>query len=681
MKLNRLSLTNIRSYKSEEFDFPEGSTLLSGDVGSGKTTLLLAIEYALFGLQPGQRGASLLASGETEGKVALECTIDDKIVLIERTLRRGSKAVSQEECALSVDGERRELAVTELKSRILELLHYPEEFVKKTNLLYKYTVYSPQEEMKSIITEDSETRLNLLRNIFGIDRYKRVKENNSIIALRLREEIRVLQAQVKNNEIYGEKIKENEVTAEKKSIEIEDIRKEVSIFKENRKKIEVELGALQEKIKESSQWEKEVEKAQIHYKNKMLSLAELEAEAGKTQVLLNEKKDEFDPALLAKTIESLANEKKVIETLQKEIIDLASNIKALDKKKDEELDKRKRIFNIDMCPTCLQDVSENHKHNILHEAEASVARSEKEKKELEKELQEKRVHMEGAKNTISLLELRKTSYEVARARFESEAFARKRVQELEKSREVVKKDLRVLSEHISALKESLTTYTKYKNQVHLKESELKAAFLEEKRAEIKHAEAKKELEFVHKEKERILKEMKEKEEIRKKMEFTTTLESWLSGPFTDLISMIERKVLVRVREEFSQLFNKWFGLLTTDSFVVRLDETFTPIILQRDYELDYSFLSGGERTAVALSYRLALNQILNSIYSTLRTQDLIILDEPTDGFSEQQLDKIRDILKEIKIRQLIIVSHESKMEGFVDNIIKVKKEGGYSVKL
>jgi exonuclease SbcC len=62
--------------------------------------------------------------------------------------------------------------------------------------------------------------------------------------------------------------------------------------------------------------------------------------------------------------------------------------------------------------------------------------------------------------------------------------------------------------------------------------------------------------------------------------------------------------------------------------------------------------------------------------SKIKTRDLVILDEPTDGFSEQQLDKMRDVLQQLNVKQLIIVSHEQKMEGFVSNIIKFKKEGG-----
>ena len=60
MKLKKIILNNIRSYENQEINFPEGSTLLSGDIGSGKTSILLGIEFALFGTQPGQKGSALL---------------------------------------------------------------------------------------------------------------------------------------------------------------------------------------------------------------------------------------------------------------------------------------------------------------------------------------------------------------------------------------------------------------------------------------------------------------------------------------------------------------------------------------------------------------------------------------------------------------------------------------------
>jgi exonuclease SbcC len=75
-----------------------------------------------------------------------------------------------------------------------------------------------------------------------------------------------------------------------------------------------------------------------------------------------------------------------------------------------------------------------------------------------------------------------------------------------------------------------------------------------------------------------------------------------------------------------------------------------------------------------------LNQVINSVLSKIKTKDLVILDEPTDGFSEQQLDKMREVLDQLNVKQLIIVSHEQKIEGFVQNIMRIKKQNGVSGK-
>ena len=137
--------------------------------------------------------------------------------------------------------------------------------------------------------------------------------------------------------------------------------------------------------------------------------------------------------------------------------------------------------------------------------------------------------------------------------------------------------------------------------------------------------------------------------------------------------------MTKLKYEFSKIFSKWFSMLVSESFNVYVRDDFTPVIEHQDYEIDYSCLSGGERTAIALAYRLALNQTINSILSKIKTKDIVILDEPTDGFSDTQLDKMRGVLEELNVKQLIIVSHEQKVEGFVENIVKLTKEKGVSV--
>ena len=89
-----------------------------------------------------------------------------------------------------------ESSLTEIKSKIVTLLGYPPEFVKKNNILYRYTVYSPQEQMKQIILEDPEARLNTLRYIFGIDKYKQKKDNLYIVLLNQKTHAKILQTEI-----------------------------------------------------------------------------------------------------------------------------------------------------------------------------------------------------------------------------------------------------------------------------------------------------------------------------------------------------------------------------------------------------------------------------------------------------------------------------------------------------
>ncbi len=678
MKLHKISLQNIRSYDYQEIIFPDGATLLSGDIGSGKTSVLLAIEFALFGLQPGQRGSAILANGEDTGSVKLECEIGGHEVVIERTLKRGAKSISQEKSILTLNGVTKEYAVTELKTRILELINYPDEFVKKTNILYRFTVYSPQEEMKQIILEDPESRLNILRYVFGIDKYKRIRENTVLVAARIREQLRALQIEVRDMEQERSRIEDDKKRIVSLSDKQEEKSKEIISKIKERKEIEIKVKDLSDKMTEKLRFEKEIEKTGIMISSKSEALRLVE-----TEIKLLEQRSSIKYNVNEQGVQDVKKEQETIlikiDECVKKNIETNAILSSLAEKKRESLERKKRIFELHICPTCLQDVSMTYKHNILNENENIISKIDKEiyllvekSKDLESQI------VELKKKSTSLAEKKRELDKIISLKEDVE----KAIKEIEpriKSRENFRKDIEFLEEHILNLKQSILSFSKYDTQHKIAEIELKNAFQSEKRAEIELAEIKKEIELVEKELVRLESGLSKKEQAREKLAQMTAFEQWLSVDFMNIVSFTEKNILLKVREEFSKLFNKWFSLLTTDAFYVQLDENFTPIIVQGDYELDYSFLSGGERTAVALAYRLALNQVINSVLSTIKTKDLLILDEPTDGFSEQQLDKVRDILRELDVKQLIIVSHERQIEGFVDNIIRLKKENSKTI--
>jgi len=158
------------------------------------------------------------------------------------------KSVNQSYARIMIEGEEKEMSITELKNKIIFLLQYPKEFIKKTNILYRFTVYTPQEEMKQIILESSETRLDTLRHIFGIDKYKRIRENTELFTAKLRESIRNYEGQLKDFEEIKKKLEEKKQNVSILNENIENLKKEVAQKKENRKQVEIALKEVEDKI-------------------------------------------------------------------------------------------------------------------------------------------------------------------------------------------------------------------------------------------------------------------------------------------------------------------------------------------------------------------------------------------------------------------------------------------------
>lgn len=188
----------------------------------------------------------------------------------------------------------------------------------------------------------------------------------------------------------------------------------------------------------------------------------------------------------------------------------------------------------------------------------------------------------------------------------------------------------------------------------------------------------KDIERCNEEIKRIEEEISTKEAQLQKSYELNQFQIWISEFFMPAVKLIETNVLSSINSEFNMLFQKWLNeLLETGEVAVRVDENFTPIIEQNGYEMEVGSLSGGEKTSVALAYRLALNVMVKKVCEAMQS-NLLILDEPTDGFSKEQLFRLRDILNELKCEQVIAVSHENELEAFVDKIYRITKQSGES---
>ncbi len=724
MFIKKIKLTNIRSYLDTEIDFQEGITLLSGDIGSGKTTILMALEFALFGILRGKTSpGELLRHGAKEGSVTLDCEIDNKNIKITRALRRRGDNISQLPGRIQIDDVEDDLVATELKAKILNLLGYPETLLSKSTNLFRYTVYTPQEQVKQILMETEEERKDIIRKIFNIDKYKTISENASIYQNDIRVRVNFLEKSFDDLKTLNEQLvsQEKELTTIKNQIPIHE--EEYLSAKEKTKKLEDDLLSLRKKQEERRKLENTI----TAIKNKL----ELE-ESLKNQFekqILQLKKDinlleqdllsEFsihadtrtDNDLSEEMISDILSEEKITNLISEEqsnltdkktklaeqkeklklnLEKLKKNLIIIHKKEGIVEDKLKnvsddKIQSLTICPTCKQVVDESHKHKIkqLQETEKEkLLLQQKQLNEMSTNFKEKQDLFETKLSTI-LDEEKNIFLSEQKINQKKEKHIRlnnlkeqlsKLTADHQKYSNLIITGQKNLAEELEKLKLIPEIKTDAQEDLLRKqrsiEREKEKLFVELKTKE-KYSEDKKLL---------LLNEIKKKEQTKKEVGHLKNIKHWLNELFIPLINSIEKKVLFKVYKEFHNYFTNWFSMLIgTEDMIVRLDENFTPRITQQGFDTNIDNLSGGEKTAVALSYRLALNKVLNDYFGTLNTKGLLILDEPTDGFSSEQIDLLREVLEQLNLKQLIIVSHEQRLESLANNVIRIRKTNHQSL--
>ncbi|UZE93553.1 MAG: AAA family ATPase [Candidatus Pacearchaeota archaeon] len=680
MIIKKIELHNIRSYLDETITLPKGKVLLSGDIGSGKSTVLFAIEFALFGLQRGiMDGSSILRNGKKEGYVELEISIGKHEIMIRRNLKRSKNSVAQSNAILMVDGKKKELTATELKSFILGILNYPSSLLKKKNLIYRYTVYTPQEEMKRIMLEENESRLDTLRKVFDIDKYKRILNNSEIFVSEIKEKKKEKEGRLIDLPFKKEQLK-------KKIESGKDLVRKVEITKPSLSKLQQKIRDLKDKLKEEQKNIDILNKTKIkitgietELKEKNTKLQELEKEEQELDKTIKQFKSEIKSPV-KKNLAKIKFENEILLKNGRDnekIID--RQITMLTVKKEKFLEDLGRISKLKFCPVCKQKVESSHRDHIVTDINQELEK-------IEKELQRKKPSLEELKKDIEKIEseLKKIAEEEKKAltlELKLKELQERGVRKLKISNS--KTDIRKKISGLEKIKEFETEMIKkYKNME--KEHEKTLEILEdmqrkEKILLMEKAGFEQGLADIKQEISEIKKEIWDKEKVAQKLIELQKFENFLTENFSVVVEMMEKQVMLKLNAEFNALFRKWFMMLVDDpNLDARIDPEFTPIIEQGGYEINYNYLSGGEKTALALAYRLSLNQVINSMLSKIKTRNLLILDEPTDGFSTEQLDKMRNVLHELKTEQLILVSHESKVESFVEHVINFKKQNHIS---
>ena len=799
MLLRQIKLQNIRSYAEQTISFTPGATLLSGDIGSGKSTILQAIEFVLFGASRTELPAeALLRKGTTLGSVELQLQLNGQEIVIQRNLKKEKDSIKQTAGSIIINNIKKDLTPVEMKAEILSLMGYPEEYVTKTNnYIYRYTVYTPQEEMKLILQESVEMRLDTLRKIFNIDKYKQIRENLQIYMRALRMNIAIrktkterLEEQKQYLQLLQQESDAVQVSLTELAPRLQFIRQaivdemnllakqeqEQKLFLELQQRQRMLLAILAEKNQRFIELQQQEAQCQLkleevnppsgNSKNEVIDkIQQLEQQRksfiqkqSQIQERITRLKQEM--ILIQQQIQQLERQVSGLEEKEKlmfllieegkekvELVEKRAHLEELFLKtqsvitKNETLLQQSReiymnIGSLSVCPTCVQQVHEEHKLAIKIQEEQKIKQAENllfefnknnslilqqrdevirklellQQKEVLRsktateimQLREKLGLMEEIKKTGILREEEYTSLnaglqqlavssplenierEIGQWRSVGELFAKQEHWMQQKNTIMMQlqnnaQQTKEINVQLGVVQESLLNRHDLAEAILVQQKKLFSKREEERTIAMQEAQWNVKKEFLLKSIEESQKKVSELEQEKQYLIQEQQLHHWLEEYFTPLTISIEKQVMIHIHHLFNELFKEWFTILIDNEGIsARIDDSFSPVIEQNGYEIAFTNLSGGEKTSASLAYRLALNRVINDVIHDIKTKDLLILDEPTDGFSSEQLDKVREVLDRLRLQRTIIVSHETKIESFVENVIRIEKEGQIS---
>ncbi|UCE57493.1 MAG: hypothetical protein JSW19_03830, partial [Candidatus Bathyarchaeota archaeon] len=366
----------------------------------------------------------------------------------------------------------------------------------------------------------------------------------------------------------------------------------------------------------------------------------------------------------AKEHDLLVKELKDLREKERELRKTETTIEA--KIKDYESIQKSKI-----CPTCDRPADPTDFGTKIEAKVKTKVKASKDVKKCETQRQDTEALLEELKDyNRSREKIEELKAKVTRnlARVEKN---KKETKELIVDRDIAQKKLDIAQKELNKLEKVSERISKLNNLVDSTQNDLTQIVREVSSAETS-------IRVLKKEVKELGEETKKKEEQKNLGKKLGEHQIWLKDYFVPTLDNIEKHVMITINQEFNNHFQRWFNLLVEDPGKdARVDEDFTPIIEQDSYEQLVDFLSGGEKTSVALAYRLALNSIVQRVSIGMKS-NLLILDEPTDGFSKEQLFKVREILNEMKCPQVIMVSHERELESFADHTFRVEKREGIS---
>lgn len=689
MRINTITLENIRSHANSRIDFEKGFNCLVGGLGTGKSSILYAIDFALFGDPLTRSYHYLLRDGENSAKVTVEFLLNGKAYRIERGLKRRGKGIGQDVENLNFYEE--DKLIASMKNEAVE-----EQLKTITGLdreIFREVVWVRQEHLKELLDITPRERQRRLDQLFGLSDYE-VAWNN----------IRGLQREYEGEKKAYEK-DFDVVGIEKLEADYHEVVKEFSIYENeildlNKKLQEAEtaLQASSAKLRSLEQLRKQTEgllKKEAEFQTKVANTEDMCARfandiQGKTTTI-----SDFEQRLdgLEKQLDLQRRQLKeiglapdlTIEELKQQLTSLYEQMTSIRAEQEaarkETLTSKQRVSNLaeeSKCPLCLQPLSEDYKGHILKHIEKENVEREKRLTELQKNLHE----LEKLRNTVNItvsdLQLHTPRMENIRMRVVEEKQFKEKLEKEFEEQQLQEKTLRAQLEEIRRdiekfdILELETTRKLHEsaiNQYHTFKAKLESSESRKKDASLRIEDFRERLERAQQKMERVKKIEKLLETVDSIRDAYRSIQPKLRTEFVRILERVVQQVLDNlVGEEGTTLF-------------ARIDETYTlSIKSQEGYEREVSYLSGGERTLLAFAYRFALGQLIMQARTGHGLQ-MLLLDEPTEslGREDRSVDRLAEAIARLKaIEQIIAVTHNEAFAEKAEHVIRLEKEAAVS---
>lgn len=175
--------------------------------------------------------------------------------------------------------------------------------------------------------------------------------------------------------------------------------------------------------------------------------------------------------------------------------------------------------------------------------------------------------------------------------------------------------------------------------------------------------------------EKLKEERKERESAKmelEKLNIAIKRIEELRGKIKEYKALIKEEALNKIGEIASEIFSEFTDGKYSGIAIRAEDNKVKLFVIYDGVERPLTFLSGGERIALGLAFRLAMSMYL------IGKVDLLILDEPTPFLDEERRRKLIEIMERHlrKISQVIIVSHDEELKDAADHVIRIRLEVG-----